>query len=400
MADEYKNLPLHGIRVLELTQNVMGPTCGLILADMGAEVIRIEKKDGDDTRRLKGFGRGFYPFYNRNKKSLCIDLKSVKGKDIVKELVKNCDVFMENFAPGTIERLGFGFDVVKKINPRSIFCSMKGFMPGPYEKRAALDEVVQMMSGMAYMTGPTGRPLRAGASIIDVMGGSYAAMGIIIALYEREKTGKGTKVISTLFESAAFLVGQHMANEAITGEFPPPMPERVSSWGVYDLFMSEDMERVFIGITSDRHWKRFCNVFNFQALQDNEYYITNHDRIDHRDTLIPELQHLLQYMSTDKILELAEKANIPYGRVAKPGDLFEDPQMNAGNNLLNTRLPDGTECKLPSLPLRVGEGTYKLRSNPPAMNEGAAEILQSIGLDNTAIETLQKEGIIAKLPTV
>lgn len=226
MTNEPKStLPLSGIRVLELSLAVMGPTCGLILADMGAEVIRVERApEGDETRRLQGFGTGFYPFLNRNKKSIAIDLKSERGKEVLKKLILSSDVLLENFAPGTIERLGFGYDQLASLNPRLIYCALKGFMPGPYEKRPALDEVVQMMSGLAYMTGPLGQPLRAGASVIDILGGTYGVIAILAALHEREKTGKGQAVIATLFEAAAFLMGQHMAVFAITGKPSPQCP--------------------------------------------------------------------------------------------------------------------------------------------------------------------------------
>lgn len=392
-----KPLPLDGIKVLELTQNVMGPTCGLILADLGAEVIRVEKRDGDDTRRLKGFARGFFPFYNRNKKSLCIDLKSDDGKQIVKELIKKSDVFLENFAPGTIERLGFGYDIVNEINDQIIFCSMKGFMPGPYEKRSALDEVIQMMSGLAYMTGPSGRPLRAGASILDVMGGSYAAIGIITALYERQKTGRGTTVTSTLFESSAFLMGQHMAGEAITGTSMNPMPERSRAWAVYDLFLSKDNQQIFIGITSDRHWHRFCAQFEYDDLLSDDKLITNSQRIFQRDNLIPDIAERMLQLPAKDILNKCEKAKIPFAEVKKPGDLFDDPQMNSEGNMVETQLDDSLTAKLPSLPVRIGGRYSELRYQPPKINEGALDILKSNGFTDEQIQLLKDKDILGEL---
>ena len=231
------NLPLEGIRVLELGHTVMGPTCGMILADMGADVYKVERTGkGDDTRWLKGFGSGFFTCFNRNKKSISLDLKSAKGKEILLRMVEDTDVLIENFAPGTVDRLGVGYSDCQKTNSRLIYCSLKGFMPGPYENRPALDEVVQMMGGLAYMTGPTGRPLRAGASVTDIMGGSYGAIGILAALYQRQFTGKGQLVQATLYESVAFLVSQHIAIAAISGKAPPPMPERGRAWSIYDLF--------------------------------------------------------------------------------------------------------------------------------------------------------------------
>jgi len=251
---ESNKLPLAGIRVLELGHTVMGPTCGMVLADLGADVFKVERTGkGDDTRWLKGFGSGFFTNFNRNKKSLAIDLKSDKGKELFLKLVGHVDVLIENFGPGTVDRLGIGYAACKKINPGLIYCALKGFMPGPYEKRPALDEVVQMMGGLAYMTGPSGRPLRAGASVTDIMGGSYGAIGILAALYQRQFTGKGQLVQATLFESVAFMVGQHMAIAAITGEPPPPMPERGRAWSIYDLFATADGQQVFVGITSERH---------------------------------------------------------------------------------------------------------------------------------------------------
>jgi crotonobetainyl-CoA:carnitine CoA-transferase CaiB-like acyl-CoA transferase len=225
-------LPLQGLTVLEFTHAVMGPTTGLLLADMGAEVIHIEPPEGDSTRRLRGFGTGYFSFYSRNKKSLAIDIKSVKGKEIIYELAKKADIVVENFGPGTMDRLGFSFQKFEEINPRIIYCSLKGFLSGPYEKRHAMDEVVQMMGGLAYMTGRPGDPIRAGTSIIDITGGMFGYIGILQALYEREKTGLGKFVKSSLFETTAFLMGQHMAYGAITKMPVPPMPARVSAWSI------------------------------------------------------------------------------------------------------------------------------------------------------------------------
>ena len=181
MADK-QALPLAGIKVVEFTHMVMGPAAGLMLADLGADIIRIEPAKGDNTRFLPGSGAGYFPMYNRNKRSLCVDLKSDAGKALVLKLVEKADVIIENFRLGTMERLGFGYDALKAANPGLIYCSEKGFLSGPYEERTALDEVAQMMGGLAYMTGPPGQPLRAGTSVIDVQGGMFGALGIIAAL--------------------------------------------------------------------------------------------------------------------------------------------------------------------------------------------------------------------------
>ena len=389
------SLPLNGIRVLELGHAVMGPTCGLILADMGAEVIKVERApDGDDTRRLIGFGSGFFPFFNRNKTSVTIDLKSEKGKAVLRKLVRSADVFIENFAPGTVDRLGFGYDEVSKINPRLIYCSLKGFMKGPYEKRPALDEVVQMMGGLAYMTGPLGQPLRCGASVIDIMGGSYGVIGILVGLYKREKTGRGEYIIASLFESTAFLVGQHMAYSAVSGKPAPPMPNRVSAWSIYDRFESKEGEMVFVGVTSDMQWKRFCKTFGLSSLNADKRLATNNDRIAQREWLIPELQKVFKKMEKSEILDQCEKAGVPFALIAKPEDLFEDPQLNQSGSLVDTTLPGGVKAKLPKIPVRIGSHDFGLRNNPPGVGEGSREVLKSIGISDEEIDELQNAGTL------
>ena len=253
--------PLKGIRVVELTHTILGPSCGMILADLGAEVIKVEPVDGDRTRKLRGFGAGFFGYFNRNKKSLALDADAPEGRAVLVKLLQSADVMIENFAPGSMGKRGLGPEHLEKINPRLVYCALKGFLPGPYEKRPALDEVVQMMGGLAYMTGPTGRPLRAGTSVVDIVGGLFGAFGTVLALKTRERTGKGGLVESALFESVVFLMGQHLAITAINGAPPPPMPERVSSWAIYEIFDTADGQQVFIGITSDGQWKRFCEFF-------------------------------------------------------------------------------------------------------------------------------------------
>ncbi len=395
MVNLTNSLPLSKIRVLELSHAVMGPTCGLILADMGAEVIKVERApEGDETRRLKGFGLGFFPFLNRNKKSIALDLKSDRGKEILNKLVISADVFIENFAPGTIERLGFAYERLAHLNPRLIYCALKGFMPGPYEKRPALDEIVQMMGGLAYMTGPLGQPLRAGASVTDILGGTFGAVAILTALYEREQTGRGQKVMATLFEATAFLMGQHMAVTAITGKPMPPFPNRVSAWAIYDKFVTKEGEMVFVGVTSDRQWKRFCEVFGLEALAKDERLATNNDRAAQRAWLIPELQKVFQKMTKEELFKLCEEAEIPFSPIAKPEDLFENPQLNQGGGLLETVLNGRIKTKLPRIPIRLDDYDFGLRNNPPEVGQDGPEILRSLGISEEEIAKLREDNIV------
>jgi crotonobetainyl-CoA:carnitine CoA-transferase CaiB-like acyl-CoA transferase len=388
------NLPLQNLKVLEFTHAVMGPTTGLLLADMGAEVIHIEPLEGDATRRLRGFGTGYFPFYSRNKKSLAIDLKTEEGRNIIYKLVETTDIVVENFGPGTMDRLGYGYAHLKTLNPRLIYCALKGFLSGPYEKRHAMDEVVQMMGGLAYMTGRPGDPLRAGTSIIDITGGMFGYIGILQALYEREKTGKGNFVKAALFETTAFLMGQHMAYAALSTEPVPPMPARVSAWSIYKTFDTADGEKVFVGIISEKHWERFCRAFNFLDWWTDSRLATNNLRIAERDWFLPALDKRMAQFSKVEIIALCEKADIPVAPIARPEDLFDDPQLNSTGSLLPTLLPDGTETKLPKSPLEYGDAAQSIRQNPPRIGEHTMSILREMGYTEGDIQEFLNKKIV------
>ena len=395
MNAKENGLPLEGIKVLSFTHAVMGPAASLILADFGAEVIHIEPTSGDNTRRLKGFGIGYFPFFNRNKKSIAIDIKSEVGRKIILKLVETADVLIENFGPGTMDRLGYDYDSLGKVNPKLIYCSLKGFLPGPYENRVAMDEVVQMMGGLAYMTGPPGQPLRAGTSIIDVTGGMFGAMGILLALYDRQKTGKGTFIKSALFETTAFLMGQHMAYAALTEGPVPPMPARVSAWSIYRLFETKDSEQIFIGIISEKHWATFCEAFGRMEWLADKRLATNNDRIRERDWFLPEVEKLIAGFTKSEIVQRCESAKICFAPIARPEDLFDDPQLNQGKGLLETTFPAGEKSKMPRLPIQVGDYDFIKRSDPRAKaGADTRQILNSIGFSNDEIKQFADQKII------
>jgi crotonobetainyl-CoA:carnitine CoA-transferase CaiB-like acyl-CoA transferase len=396
MNNSAKELPLIGIKVLAFTHAVMGPSAGLILADLGAEVIHIEPPSGDMTRRLKGFGIGYFSFFNRNKKCLAVDLKAPEGKEIILKLVETADILLENFGPGTMDRLGYDYESLSKINPRLIYCSLKGFLPGPYEKRVAMDEVVQMMGGLAFMTGPPGQPLRAGTSIIDISGGMFAAMGAIVALYDREKTGKGTFIKSALFETTAFIMGQHMAYAALTEGPVPPMPARVSAWSIYRLFETKDADQVFIGIISEKHWQQFCEAFGRKDWFEDERLKTNNDRIREREWFLPAVEKLIKQYTKQEVIDICDKAGICFAPIARPEDLFEDPQLNQGTlGLLETTFPSGEKTKMPRLPIQIGSYDFGKRSDPPAaIGAHTRQVLESIGYNSDEIRELAAKKII------
>jgi crotonobetainyl-CoA:carnitine CoA-transferase CaiB-like acyl-CoA transferase len=389
-------LPLSGIRVLDFGHTVMGPSAGLILGDLGADVIKIEPPHGDPTRSLRGFGTGYFGYFNRNKRSLAVDLKRDSGRRVVLDLVERSDVLIENFGPGTMDRLNLGYDGLAARNPRLIYASLKGFLPGPYDQRLALDEVVQMMSGLAFMTGPSGRPLRAGTSAIDIAGGMFAVIAIMAALRNRDSTGSGQRVTSALFESAVFLMGQHLCYAAQSDVPVPPMPERVSAWAIYEIFPTRDDQQIFVGITSDNHWERFCAALGRDDLRDDPEFRTNNQRISARPRLIPIIQATFAGLSLNEAIALCETCRIPFSPVARPEDLFDDPHLAATGGLLPTVLPNGIRTALPRLPLQLGDTSFDLRRNPPAVGEHTDAILAELGYGPEQISALAAEGTVAQ----
>lgn len=351
--DDTRQAPLSGLKVVEFTHMVMGPAAGVILADLGAEVTRVEPEEGDHTRRLPGSGSGYFAMYNRNKRSVFLNLKSDDGLAEAERLCAEADVLIENFRPGALDRLGLSYDALSRTNPGLIYYSAKGFLPGPYENRTALDEVAQMMGGLAYMTGPPGRPLRAGASVIDVTGGMFGVIGVLAALEERRRTGRGQLVRSSLFETTAFLVGQHMAQKAVTGQAANPMPARLSAWSIYDVFATADEQSLFIGVVTDALWVKFCDLFGLDALGADERFRRNADRVAARDEILPQVREAVGGFTLAQLLEKLEGTGLPFAPIGRPEDLFDDPHLNASGGLVAVQLPDGSETRLPSLPLEM-----------------------------------------------
>lgn len=386
-------LPLAGIKVVEFTHMVMGPTTGVILADLGADVIKIEPISGDNTRRLKGSGSGYFSMYNRNKKSLCLDIKSTEGNKVALSLIKNADIVIENFRPGAMDKLGFGFNDLIKINPKLIYCSLKGFLSGPYAHRTALDEVTQMMGGLAYMTGLQGKPMRAGSSVIDITGGMFGVIGILAAVEERHRTGEGKQVTSSLYETTAFMVGQHMAQQAVTGEIPPPMSVRRAAWAVYDIFECANNEQVFVGVVSDTQWRIFCKEFGLDNLAKDESLAENNGRVSQRDHILPEINAVFATLSKNELMDKLEKSGLPFAPINKPADLFDDPHLNAGG-LLDVTLPNGEKTKLPAIPIEMNNQRFALRRDIPTESGNSINTLKDAGFSDEEITKLVTLGVI------
>jgi crotonobetainyl-CoA:carnitine CoA-transferase CaiB-like acyl-CoA transferase len=391
--------PLAGLRVVEFTHMVMGPTCGMVLADMGAEVIKVEPIEGEGTRRLLGAGAGFFPMFNRNKKSIGIDLRRPEGAAVARRLAASADVVAENFKPGALAKYGLDYAGLAPLNDRLVYVSHKGFLPGPYDHRTALDEVVQMMGGLAYMTGRPGDPLRAGTSVNDIMGGMFGAIGVLGALIQRGITGKGMEVQSALFENNVFLMGQHMLQYAMTGRHPQPMPARDNPWAVYDVFTVKDGEQIFLAAVSDAQWQVFCDILGLADLKADPHLATNNDRVKARPELLATLRERLAPRSAAELAGLFERAGLPFAPIRRPEDLYDDPHLRATGGLADVVLPDGPKAgqtvKTTLFPVTMGGLRLGVRLQPPRLGEHTQALLQGLGYGDDDIEALRKQALIA-----
>jgi crotonobetainyl-CoA:carnitine CoA-transferase CaiB-like acyl-CoA transferase len=386
--------PLAGVTVVEFTHMVMGPAVGAILAALGADVIRVEPIGGDRTRRLLGSGAGYFPMYNRHKASICLDLKNPAAAEVARKLTDRADVLIENYRPGAMDRLGLGYDALRERNPRLIYCSEKGFLPGPYETRTALDEVAQMMGGLAYMTGPPGRPLRAGSSVIDVTGGMFGVIAILAALEERHRTGVGQKVQSSLFETTVYLIGQHMAQRAVTGQAASPMPARISAWAIYDVFETKDDSSIFIGVVSDTLWEKFCRLFALDELWADESLRENNARVLQRDRIMPQVRQLIRGYTVAELVERLEGTGLPFAPIGRPEDMFDDPHLNASGGLEAVSLEDGTQTHLPALPIEMNGRRLAREAHLSPAGADTRDILKSLGFAPEEIGRLLETGVV------
>jgi crotonobetainyl-CoA:carnitine CoA-transferase CaiB-like acyl-CoA transferase len=355
-------LPLEGVRVVEMTHMVMGPTCGMILAQLGAEVIKVEPPAGDKTRSLGGMGVSFFPLFNRGKRSIVLDFGMEEDRDTMHRLLATADVFLENFRDGQLEKQGLGADELRRRHPHLIIAGHKGFLSGPYEHRPALDEVVQMMSGLAAMTGTKEKPQRVGSSANDIMGGMFGAISILAALYQKRGGAKeGADIRIGLFENCLFLVAQHMVEYEMTGKRPRAMPEREHAWPIYDIFDTAGGNRIFIGVVTEGHWQSFCKEFGLQEFLDDPALRTTTDRILARERIIPRVAEEIKRWDVAELSTKLDALNICFSPINRPEDLFNDPHVLRPGGLVNNVNADGAPFRAPALPVEwngvnLGEG--------------------------------------------
>lgn len=387
-------LPLDGIRVVEISHMVMGPTCGMILGDLGAEVIKIEPTHGDGTRRLLGAGAGFFRTFNRNKQSLALDLDNPLGHAAALQLIESADVFIENFKPGRMKALGLDYSSLRERNPGLVYASHKGFLSGPYDQRLALDEVVQMMAGLAYMTGPVGRPLRAGSSVNDIMGGMFGAIGVLAALHERQRSGIGREVQSALYENCVLLAAQHMQQFVVTGAAAAPMPNRISAWAVYDVFSFKGGEQMFVAATGDGQWATLCRLLGQQALFEDPGLRTNNDRVLQRPRLLAHLAEVFATLEAGPLALQLEANGIPFAPIRRPEELFDDPHLLQSGGLAELELEDGSHTGMPLLPVSLDGQRLQPRRSIPRIGEHTAQVMRGLGYSDEKIAELAAAGVL------
>jgi crotonobetainyl-CoA:carnitine CoA-transferase CaiB-like acyl-CoA transferase len=393
-------LPLEGLRVLELGHIVAGPSAGLLLADLGADVIKVERPgEGDQTRTMPAGTAANFHFLNRNKRSVAIDLKgSPEGRQLFRRLARASDVVIDNFGYGAVEALGLGYDVLARENPGLVYLALKGFLPGPSEARPFLDELAQMASGLAFMTGPRGRPLRAGASVVDVGAAAYGVVAVLAALQQRARTGAGQKITAGLYETGVYLVGQWLAQFGATGEPSVPMPEirqgTRMGWGVYQLFTAADGAQVFIGVTSNGHWERFCRAFGLDDLLADPRLDDNGKRVAARDWLPGRIADEMRRYPSAELTARLERARVPFAPLRRPDEVVDDPHLNAAGQFVDTPLPGRGPAKLPKMPVRSTAFELGLRRPAPRLGQHTREVLGELGLADDEIDGLAARGVI------
>lgn len=375
-------LPLEGVRVVEMSHMVMGPCAGMFLGFLGAEVIKVEPPQGDKTRNLTGMGAGFFPTFNRGKKSVSLDIKKAGDLAKLQALLKTADIFVENFRDETLAKMGLAPDQLRNTNPSLIVASCKGFLKGPYEHRAAMDEVVQMMTGMAYMTGPTGRPLRIGSSANDIMGGLFTAYGVLAALMEREKTGQGAAVRAGLFENCLLLVAQHMVQFDIEGTESPPMPERVFSWPVYDLFPTSDGRQIFVGAATDGQWRNLCHGLGLEHLLGDLRLQSRCDQIAARDWMLPQIAEVVAACTYDELIRIMNENDLLFAPVTRPAEMYGDPHVNRPGGLFTSHYADKKDFRAPALPLEInGHPVVANNVDIPSVGQHTQEVLNGLNVE-------------------
>jgi crotonobetainyl-CoA:carnitine CoA-transferase CaiB-like acyl-CoA transferase len=392
------HLPLEGMKVVEFGQIISGPTAGLIFGDMGADVVKVEPIDAGLPSRPNNLRNGSFFYFNRNKRGLAVNIATPEGLEVALRLIKGADILIENMAPGTMDRLGLGYAKMREHNPRLVYCSIKGYLTGPNQSRPLMDEPGQMASGLAYMTGLPGQPLRAGASVVDIGAATYAVIGVMAALLERQSTGKGQHITGGLFETALFYVGQHMSNAQLSGEEPVPMSTARTAKGgrtaIYDLFKCKGGKQVFIGIMSDPQWVRACAVLGMEDLVNDPALKYNAGRGAQRDMLMARISKAVADRESKEVVDALVKAGVTVAPVNTPLSVMDDEHVSAEGRTLPAEI-GGKIGRLPPLPYESSEYKFAVRHHAPAEpGKHTGEVLKELGYTAAEVEALARKGLV------
>ncbi|RLI04075.1 CoA transferase [Candidatus Bathyarchaeota archaeon] len=390
---------LDGVKILDLSSALAGPYCTMMLADMGAEVIKVEPPEGDVSRSwgppfIEGESSYFLSI-NRNKKSIVINLKSEKGKEIVLKLAEKCDVFVENFRPGVTKRLGVDYETVKKVNPKIIYCSISGFgQEGPYRDYPAFDQILQGMGGLMSITGEPGRPpVKVGIPITDIAAGMFAAYGIVCALFYREKTGKGQYVDVSMLDSQVAWLTYQAGRYFATGEIPGPIGSGHPLIVPYQAFKTKD-GYINIAAGNDNLFRSLCKVLGVEHLADDPRFNTNPKRVENREELVKILEEIFVQKTTSEWLELIRKAGVPCGPIYNVADVVNDPQVLFRKMVVEIDHPKSGRIKVTGVPVKLSESPGDVRLPPPMLGQHTVDILKFLGYSDEDISKLKDEGVV------
>jgi formyl-CoA transferase/CoA:oxalate CoA-transferase len=391
---------LEGIKVLDLSRALAGPYCTMMLADMGAEVIKLEMPGKGDDSRSWGppFVEGesaYFMSINRNKKSITLNMKNEQSKEIVTKLIKQADVLVENFRPGAMDRLGFGYDAVKEMNPGIIYSSISGFgQDGPYRMLPGFDQVLQGMGGLMSITGePGGPPIKVGVAIADIAGGMFAAFGIVTALYNREKTGKGQMVDVSLLDSQVAWLTYRAGAYFASGEVPQPVGSGHPVIVPYQAFKAKDVY-INIAVGNDQLWQKFCKAVGLESVMDDPKFATNAKRVENREEIVKIVGDLIMTKEGQEWLTILEDAGVPCGPIYSVDKIFSDPQVLHRQMMKELDHTKVGKVKVTGIPVKLSDTPGEVKTPPPFLGEHTQEVLKDLGYGDQDLEKLRKENVI------
>jgi crotonobetainyl-CoA:carnitine CoA-transferase CaiB-like acyl-CoA transferase len=396
------NGPLEGVRVVELAQIMAGPTCGMLLADMGADVIKVEKlPGGDDSRSYRSVSQGGesppFMMLNRNKRGIAVNLKTPGGLAVVKKLLATADVVTENYRKGTLEKLGLGYEVLRELNPRLVYCAISGYgRTGPYADKGGFDLIAQGFAGIMSVTGEPGRPpVKSGTSIADINAGILAALGIVSALFARNTTGKGQVVETSLMEAAVQQTFWQSALYFATGENAGPTGSAHILTAPYQAFPTKD-GWINVGGANQSNWERITAVLDMPALASDPRFATNGDRMANLEALVAIMSERMRTKSSAEWTQAFEAAGVPAGRVNKIGEMLGDPQVAAREMVVEVEHPTVGRMKTLGLPVKFSDTPGRVARAAPLLGEHTDEILAALGYEAGEIDALCREGAVAR----